>query len=46
VVILLVLVVTTIASMLRVRTHPKERAHAGTLRKPRHKQAEEEPAIK
>jgi tellurite resistance protein TerC len=44
VVILLVLVVTTIASVLRVRTHPDERAHAGTLRKSRPREQEEEPA--
>ena len=31
-VILLILVVTTAASILRVRKHPEERAHAGTLR--------------
>ncbi|QXJ23991.1 TerC family protein [Actinomadura graeca] len=41
-VILLILVVTTIASLLRVRTHPDERAQAGSLRKPRKKSRSEE----
>ncbi|MFD0855693.1 TerC family protein, partial [Actinomadura adrarensis] len=35
VVILGILVITTIASFMRVRTHPDEKAHAGTLRKPK-----------
>jgi tellurite resistance protein TerC len=36
-VILAVLVVTTVASLLRARTHPEQRAHAGALRMPRHR---------
>jgi tellurite resistance protein TerC len=36
VVILAVLVVTTVASLLRSRGHPERRAHAGALRRPRH----------
>ncbi|WP_067459452.1 TerC family protein [Actinomadura macra] len=43
-VILLILVVTTIASLLRVRTHPDERAHAGSLRKRRKESRSEEEA--
>ncbi|MFC6880031.1 MULTISPECIES: TerC family protein [Actinomadura] len=34
-VILVILVITTIASLVRVRSHPDERAQAGSLRKPR-----------
>lgn len=41
VVILLILVVTTIASLVRVRAHPEEKAKPGSLRK-RKKQEEEE----
>jgi tellurite resistance protein TerC len=36
-VILAVLVVTTVASLLRARGHPEQRAHAGALRTPRHR---------
>jgi TerC family integral membrane protein len=36
-VILAVLTVTTVASLLRARGHPELRAHAGTLRAPRHR---------
>ncbi|MFG2006627.1 TerC family protein [Spirillospora sp. NPDC048911] len=42
-VILLILVITTVASLLRSKAHPEERAHACTLRKRRRKE-EEEPA--
>ena len=35
IVIVAILVVTTIASVIRVRSHPEEKAKAGTLRKPR-----------
>jgi tellurite resistance protein TerC len=35
VVIAVVLVVTTVASIIRTRTHPEERAHAGALRRRR-----------
>ncbi|TDD60819.1 TerC/Alx family metal homeostasis membrane protein [Actinomadura rubrisoli] len=40
-VILLVLVVTTVASLLRVRAHPDERAQAGSLRGPKERRREE-----
>ncbi|MGP4029540.1 TerC family protein [Actinomadura sp. 3N407] len=43
VVILLILIVTTIASLIRVRAHPEEKAKPGTLRKTK-KQEEEERA--
>jgi tellurite resistance protein TerC len=35
VLILTILVITTVASLIRVRSHPEERAKAGTLRKPK-----------
>ncbi|MFC5745968.1 TerC family protein [Actinomadura rugatobispora] len=41
VVILLILTVTTVASFLRVRNHPEERAHAGSLRKRKRPEEEE-----
>lgn len=34
-VILVVLAITTVASLMRTKTHPEERAHAGSLRGPR-----------
>ncbi|MGN6333467.1 MAG: TerC family protein [Motilibacteraceae bacterium] len=42
-VILGVLAVTTVASLLRVRAHPEEVAHAGTVRAPRERGVEEAP---
>lgn len=46
-VILLVLVITTLASLRRVRAHPEERAKPGALRKPREQShAEEEPSAR
>ncbi|WP_433466620.1 TerC family protein [Spirillospora sp. CA-128828] len=45
-VILLILVVTTGASLVRVRHHPEEKAKAGSLRKRREKPREEEPAAR
>ncbi|MEU5876616.1 TerC family protein [Spirillospora sp. NPDC047279] len=41
-VILLILIVTTVASLLRVRKHPEERAHAVTLRSHKRREKEEE----
>ncbi|TDB90209.1 TerC family protein [Actinomadura sp. 7K534] len=41
-VILLILVVTTVASLLRVRTHPEEKAKPGSLRAATKKQPREE----
>ncbi|MFD0691507.1 TerC family protein [Actinomadura fibrosa] len=43
-VILLILVVTTIASLVRVRKHPEERAQAGSIRKKRDRPRSEEEA--
>ncbi|TDC86701.1 TerC family protein [Actinomadura sp. 7K507] len=42
--ILLILVVTTIASLMRVRAHPEEKAKPGSLRKPKSSQEEESAA--
>ena len=39
-VILVILVVTTVASLIRARTHPEERAHAGALRARRRQRSE------
>ncbi|MDL4772815.1 MULTISPECIES: TerC family protein [Thermomonosporaceae] len=41
-VILLILAATTVASLLRVRAHPDERAQAGSLRKSRRERPEQE----
>ncbi|MFI0350626.1 TerC family protein [Actinomadura sp. 9N407] len=42
VVILVILVATTIASLLRVRVHPEEKAHAGALRASKSKKQQDE----
>ena len=42
-VILVVLAVTTVASLIRVRAHPEERAHAGSVFNPHHRLAEKRP---
>ncbi|XVQ11704.1 TerC family protein [Spirillospora sp. CA-255316] len=43
-VILLILAVTTVASFMRVRRHPEERAHTGALRKRKRRPEEKETA--
>ncbi|RFS83659.1 TerC family protein [Actinomadura spongiicola] len=45
-VIMVILLFTTAASLVRVHHHPEEKAHAGSLRKRRERPREEEPAAR